>query len=688
VVVLVKKGYLTGIFNYQLPKDLNIFIQRKLMITMFTNRLFLVLIAVFFINACSGSDSARKKDDIVVGKVAGEYIYLSDLKLQFYKSGVRAPGDLSAEDEARELVDFLPLYIDYRAKLASAKTGGYFQDNGILDELNDYERQTAYPYWLENKVRESLLQELIERSETELEASHILIALPNNPSPTDTLRAYNRLIEARNKALAGADFDSLSNVYSSVQQGRSMGGYLGYFSAGWAVKEFEDVAYNTAVGQLSMPFRTQFGFHVIQVKNERKTSPDRYIAHIFLRVPDESATDFVMERAREIYANIINDVESWTQSVGNYSEDYQSAPMDGIIGWVNHGRYDPRFTDVVMNIESIGNITEPFFSGYGVHIVRMDSIRTFTNDTDFRNEMLSRLRGLPRYRDNRKITTSNVRETAGESINEANLARMEEVIYANRGAGFANAAFTSEILSSPVYRIAGKWYNASDYLSWIYTQIDTSTTNNYHFTLRDRYFDHIADQNIVEVTKQVFPAFEQLSREYHNGLVIFKISEDSVWNYSRMDTTRLQQIFDADPSRYQFDQRYFYYRFAAVADSTLDQVRQSVLAGTPIDSLRNSFPGLLIRADVINTLSEFPYDFLDGLNPGEFSDYFDFRNRRTTLMLDRVEESRNMTFDEAFFRVVSDYQPVRELEWVNTLRRRFNVEMYPDRIPGQAPTQL
>ena len=109
---------------------------------------------------------------------------------------------------------------------------------------------------MENQVKDELLNEYIERAQTEIHASHILITLPQNPVRADTLRAYNRLVEAREKALAGENFDSLSVVYSSTQQGRSVGGDLGYFSVGWAVKDFEDAVYKHPGGS---------GFHAIPV---------------------------------------------------------------------------------------------------------------------------------------------------------------------------------------------------------------------------------------------------------------------------------------------------------------------------------------------------------------------------------------------------------------------------------------
>ena len=219
------------------------------------NNFVLTSLLLLTVGACSSSQTASTEDP-VVARVAGEDVSLSELTYQFYRSGARPEAGFTPEEEIRELRAFLPLYTDYLAKLAEAKSAGYFEMPEILDELASYEQQTAQPYWLENQVKDELLNEYIERAQTEIHASHILITLPQNPVRADTLRAYNRLVEAREKALAGENFDSLSVVYSSTQQGRSVGGDLGYFSVGWAVKDFEDAVYSTPGGS---------GFHAIPV---------------------------------------------------------------------------------------------------------------------------------------------------------------------------------------------------------------------------------------------------------------------------------------------------------------------------------------------------------------------------------------------------------------------------------------
>jgi peptidyl-prolyl cis-trans isomerase SurA len=649
------------------------------------------LVIFLFVAGCTVFKQAEPGNDVLVGIVDGENVYLSQLLSQFYRSGARME-IVDAESELQEIKDFLPLYVDYRAKLASARTGNYFNDPEILQELSGYEAQTAFPYWLENKVREQLLDEFISRTGIEIAASHILITLPQNPSRSDTLRAYNRLIEAREKALQGENFDSLSVVYSSMQQGRSVGGDLGRFTVGWAVKDFEDVAFSTPPGEISMPFRTQFGYHIIKVSEVSQTVPDHLVSHIFFQATEQNQ-DEIIEQAMEAFQLLTVEGQSWAEVVTAFSQDMQSARNAGAIGWVNNGRLnqsniDRSFTDIAMAMSEIGQVSEPFFSSYGVHILRLDSVKTYASELEFRDEMMAQLRSLPRYRENRTFTLENIRTSGNEHVNNETLELFENLLYENDGAGFSSLQIDQSLADSPVYRINNRWYNVSDYMNWLVTELDPSSTNNYHYTFRDRFFDYKAELNAVDITKREFPEFADLSKEYMNGLVIFKITEDSVWNYARIDTAAVLAMFEESPDNYRFGERYFYYRIAANNDSTLTVAIDAMVAGMEPDSLRNEISNILVRADVVNDLSQEPFSFLNGLEAGQISERFDYRNRRTVFLLDRIEPARNMTFEEAFFRVVSDYQPIREELWMLGIRNRYNVSMFPENISLEALERL
>jgi peptidyl-prolyl cis-trans isomerase SurA len=569
--------------------------------------------------------------------------------------------------------EFLPLYIDYRAKLESARDAELFTNPEILAELETYELQTAFPYWLENKVKTELLNELDERTKVELNASHILITLPPNPTPNDTLNVYNRLIEARSKAVAGGNFDSLSTVYSSVQNGRSVGGSLGYFSGGWAVKEFEDVAYSLNPGDISMPFRTQFGYHVIKLYDIRDASPDRLVSHVYLRVPSEDQVDEVIEQAMQGYNEYKSGQIDWANFVQNYSQDPQSGPVEGRIGWVNHGRYDPRFTDVIMGMNAPGDVTEPFFSGYGVHVVRLDSIKTYVSEEQRLNELSTRLQSLPRYRNNRAYTLENVRKSGSETVSDVVLDSFETMIRENGNAPYESIQLSQEVKAQVVYTLNGSQHTLGEYVDWIISNTDATSSSNYNFGYRNEFFNAMAEKQIVPITKEVFPEFGRLSREYLNGLVIFKISEDSIWNYSKSDTARVQALFEENKSKYQFEDRYFFTRVSAANDSSLIQAKLLLEQGVPTDSIRRQINGVVFRDDIVSDVITEPYNLLSALSEGESTSIFEFRNRPSLFILNKKEVARPMNFEEAYFRVVSEYQPIREAEWLQRLRSIYTV---------------
>lgn len=644
-------------------------------------RNYLSVLTLLVLASCGTSQSTSSESNKVkVGEVRGNNIYLSELYQQFNRTSINGDS-LSINDSlVTALRDFLPLYIDYRSKLESAKDAGLFENEEILAELGTYELQTAFPYWLENKVKIELLNELDERSKSEINASHILITLPPNPTPIDTLNVYNRLIEARSKAVRGADFDSLSTVYSSVQNGRSVGGSLGYFSAGWAVKEFEDVAYSLEPGAISMPFRTQFGYHIIKVYDVRPSSPDRLVSHVYLRVPSEEQVDEVIEQAMLGYNEFRSGQIDWANFVQNYSQDPQSGPVEGRIGWVNHGRYDPRFTDVIMNMNAPGDITEPFYSGYGVHVVRLDSIRTYVSEEQRLNELNSRLQSLPRYRNNRAYTLQSVRSNGQESVNEDVLSAFETMIRENGDSPYESIQLSQEVKNQPVYTLNESVHTLGEYVDWLIGNTDATSSRNYSFSYRDEFFNAMAEKQIVPITKNVFPEFGRLSKEYLNGLVIFKISEDSIWNYAKSDSARVKALYEQNKENYRFEDRYFFTRLSAGNDSTLLEAKNLLDNGVPADSIRRQLNGVVFRDDIVSDISQDPYDKLADLEPGQSTQIFEFRNRPSIFVLNKKEDSRLMNFDEAYFRVVSEYQPIRENEWLQRLRSSYQVTQNPEAI--------
>ena len=106
-------------------------------------------------------------------------------------------------------------------------------------------------------------KQLYEHLKTNVLASHIMLPLGKDMAENDVYKA--RLDSLRSCIVAGQPFDSLARKYSVDRSVVQNGGSMGYVSAGQFPWQFEDACYNTPVGQVSEPFRTDYGWHIVKL---------------------------------------------------------------------------------------------------------------------------------------------------------------------------------------------------------------------------------------------------------------------------------------------------------------------------------------------------------------------------------------------------------------------------------------
>lgn len=645
--------------------------------------LLLALSFLTFTSCSSVRDSAENETTETVAMVDGQTVSWQELIQNYQRNPAEA--DSAADINIDELTGFLDLYVDYRAKLAAARDAGYFEDEAITGELRQYEMQSVYPYWMENKIKDELLDELFERSSEQIHASHILIRVDQDPTPRDTLDAWNKLMEARARFQAGEDFDELALEYSSSDRGRSMGGDIGFFSAGRTVKEFEDVAYNTPLNEVSMPFRTRFGYHMLYVKERRQKEPEKLFSHIYFE--GDANLQVTLERAQEVVQRL-QEGASWSEMVNEYSVDTSSIPRDGQIGWIQPGQYAAKFDSTIMALETPGDITAGFQSEYGVHIVKLDSIRTYQNDAQLRSELEDMLKNLPRYRNTRDTALEQVKTAGNARFHVETRDHISNTVTGTPGVSFGELEWDEGFEDRPFFTINGATYTVSDYFEWLDKRWEQEQTRIYRHSLAEEFADAMAENHVLDITKREFPEFARLSEQYLDGLAVFKITEDSVWNYAAIDTSSLEKLYEENTDRYHFERRYEFFRFSAAHDSVINKGIDMYNSGVPVDSLNGKIQGLTVRRDIITNLDEHPLNLLADLDEGEYTEPYTFRARRNLLLLKTIHEPRQMTFEEAYHRLVSDYQPLREQEWLQALRQRYSVKTYPERLQKIASERL
>ncbi len=624
--------------------------------------------------SCAGSSTTTKTPSgtpsyQIVGEVGSQQVTYEELTENF------ANGSLENEANLDGLQDFLPIYLDYKAKLMAAKEDGYYEDERILSEFEVYAKQAAYSYWLENKIRPTLFREFKSRYEYELKSSHVLISMAGRTDPADTMDVYTEMIEARDKYLAGTStMAELNEEYSSSNQGRKMGGELPWFGIGTTVKPFEDVLYSLEVGEISMPFRTQFGYHIVLLEDKREKRLSRDVSHIFVRRNNSFS---MIDSA---YKELGNGAE-WADVVKKYTEDTPSASNGGKIGWVNYGaRYDGAFIDSVMNLNPEIEYSKPFSSIYGYHIVKLDSIQTF-KDEEARDEfIMSELEKSRTFRRSNSFIVNWLSENYKETEYQAILTETVTFLESIDSVAALDIEIPSDLASKPIYSFNGIDYSSQDYIYYLVSSGNLPITNGYSTSWFNDFKEFVIDSRITEMAVEEFPDFSGQLDNYKNGLAVYQINEDNIWSAATVDTSRLMDMYTGNPEDYSYDTRYYYHLITSSRDTSLQKAIDFINSGNHPDSLRSFNIKVGVVSDSTGAFQGEPFTTLESMEKQSLSEVFAYNNRKGFFYLNEILEPRMMTFDEAFNKLLADFQPIREQEWLDDLRSTYNVKVYPENL--------
>lgn len=209
---------------------------------------------------------------------------------------------------------------------------------------------------------------------TELNLSHILIALPENPTSGQVNDAQRQAESIVEEARNGADFGKLAITYSADQQALK-GGQMGWGRIQELPGIFAQALSTAKKGDIVGPIRSGVGFHILKVNDLRGQSPNISVTevharHILLK-PSPIMTD---QQARlkleEIAADIKSGKTTFAAAAKEYSQDPGSANQGGDLGWATPDIFDPAFRDALTKLHK-GQMSAPVHSSFGWHLIEL-----------------------------------------------------------------------------------------------------------------------------------------------------------------------------------------------------------------------------------------------------------------------------------------------------------------------------
>lgn len=259
-------------------------------------------IALSLFAALLSQQSLAQSSDPVVMTVAGVDVPRLEFEYSFNKNN----GDDVVEKKTVE--EYAELYANYKLKVQAALDAKLDTMTSFQQEYAMYRDQQVRPTIVTDDELLATARKMYERTKETIgprglvRPAHILLELSTQATTQEQEKARQRIDSAYRALQAGADFAELAKKISQDPVSSKDGGLLPWFGPGQTLKEFEDVAYSLQPGQMSSPFLSPIGYHIILMKERKQLEPFDSLKNDLLTVLErrEMREDIISNKLRQM----------------------------------------------------------------------------------------------------------------------------------------------------------------------------------------------------------------------------------------------------------------------------------------------------------------------------------------------------------------------------------------------------
>lgn len=685
--------------------------------------------------------SVAQTNEPVIMTINGKNVYKSEFENVYKKNSGK-----EVNKEQKSVREYVDLFSTFKMKVFEAEALGLDTNSSFKTELAGYRKQLASPYLTDKNVNDALLHEAYDRMGTEVKASHILLRISEDALPKDTIEAYTRLMLIRDaimgkqpsaakiaeyeailkKSSAGltknstakdsaayhAKLNAVKNLATTVVGADKFAaaakktsedpsavdnaGDLGYFTSLQMVYPFETAAYKTNAGEISMPVRTRFGYHIIKVADKRPNQGEILTAHIMVKFSkDMSDKDKANLKTKidEIY-NKLKAGEKFEDLARQYSDDKPSAEKGGQLQWFGSSRMPVDFEKAAFALKNNGDYSEPFTTPYGWHIVKRLDKKGLASFDDMKSELKQRVGKDSRTQAGRESLIEKVKK---ENNFKENLATRKEFLKVIDSTVFQakwEAKKAAKLGNKELFRLSNKdmatgketimIYGANDFAKYIESHQTTRPVMDNNMFLQQSYKNFV-DETIINFEdanlEKKYPDFRNLLKEYRDGILLFDLTDQKVWSKAVKDTTGLKDFYEKNKNNYLWDER---------ADVTMyhcanEKIAKEVRALLKKKKSEKEIAEIVGKTSQLNLTTESVY-YIKGENKdidanwtvGVAPNNLKINNKEVVLVVNQILPKTPKTLAEAKGIITADYQSYLEKEWLAYLKSKYSVKVNDD----------
>lgn len=639
---------------------------------------------------------------------------------------------------AKSVKEYVELFSLFKSKVIEAESLGLDTLTSFKNELAGYRRQLAAPYLTDKNTNENLLNEAYERMKTEVRTSHILVKLDESALPKDTLEAWTRIHIIREAVLGKmpsaadiANYDKLLKNTTEVAKGlkakdstlykkkinsiKNLASYanatdrfpgiagkvsdepsaaenkgdLGYYSVLDLVYPYENTMYSTKVGEVSPIVRSRFGYHIVKVYDRREARGEISVEHIMAKFP-KNASDQDKANAKtkidELYAKV-KAGQNFEDLARQFSDDKQTSDRGGAIQpFKASGRLPKSFEDAAFALKNNGDISEPVVTQYGWHIIKRIDLKPVPAFNDIKNELKGRVSRDSRSQAGREALIARVKKENNFKENLKNRDEMVRVLDTTYLKASWKADRAAKLGNKEIFNLGGKSYTQNDFAKFLENQMSLRATTDMSELVKKMYRTWV-DESVVAFEdaqlEKKYPEFNNLYREYRDGILLFDLTDQKVWSRAVKDTAGLREFYEKNKNNYLWEERAEVTTYKCIDEKTAKEVRKMHKEGKSekqITDALNKTSQLNVSVEDVTYLKgenkNVDDNWKQGIAPKDIKD--DKEKKVLVIVVNRILPKSPKTLGESRGNVTADFQTYLDAEWLAYLKKKYNVKVNDD----------
>ncbi|MES1223120.1 MAG: peptidylprolyl isomerase, partial [Bacteroidota bacterium] len=497
--------------------------------------------------------------------------------------------------------------------------------------------------------------------------------------------AFNKIDAALKDLKSGKGFEEVAEQYSDDEEVKNNKGKIGYLTVFSLPYQMENIVYSISAGSFSNPYRSKNGYHIFKVNSERPALgriKASQILFLFSPTANDDDKKLVAAKADSVY-NLIRKGLSWEEAVMSFSQDRNTMYVNGVLPEFGIGEYEPAFEAAAFALQKTNDISKPFATSYGYHIIRLNE--KIAAEKDFQKATAS---GALRQ----KVMNDYRAKIAKNKFNSDIL----KLIPAKKMVVDENALwqFTDSFLTYNNFKSIGGINENTLLFSFPKENVKASDWARYVRSIKaagtpesQKGFKGIMEDYVLATTLEYYrnhleeynDDFKYQLQEFKDGNLLFEVMEKNVWNKASADSIGQKKYYTLHKPNYKWQSSVAAILITASDKLTADDFKTDLLrdykewrknaeeSGGKVIVDSGRFEKNQIPSGEKNTFRKGEIT-TPVINEQDGSASFAY-------ITELYPDNQQRSFEEAKGMVINDYQTVLEEKWINALKIKYPVKI-------------